>query len=222
VVEGDRLHVFLQRFVRTGPDPWDFEWAGTDVVTLSLPDLALLSVSPVAQGSVAYGAAVVQRGPYTYVYGVEDQPFVNHLHLARAPRGDLLGPWEYRSASGWSPDPADTVRLLEGVGNGLSVTPLQGRFVLLTMADSDFFGNEIVARVACLPWGPWGAEAHVYTAPENGGGLFSYNAHAHDQFTEGSHLLVSYDVNTFRGQDLWRDVTIYRPRFLGVDLRLVP
>jgi hypothetical protein len=223
MVEGDRLHVFLQEFVRTGPDPWDFEWVDTDVATLSLPDLTLRSVTPVAAGSaVAYGAAVVQRGAYTYVYGVEDRPSVNHLHLARAPRGDLTGPWEFRTASGWSPDPADTARLLAGVGNGLSVTPIQGRFVLLTMADSDFFGNEIVVRVACLPWGPWGREAHVYTTPENEGGLFSYNAHAHEQFTEGGRLLVSYDVNTFRAQDLWRDVAIYRPRFLAVDLRLAP
>jgi hypothetical protein len=223
VVEGDRLQVFLQRFVRTGPDQWDFEWADTDVATLSLPDLTLLSLTPVAPGSaVAYGAAVIERGVYTYVYGVEDEPFVNHLHLARAPRGNLLGPWEFRTASGWSPDPGETARLLEGVGNGLSVTPFKGRFVLLTMADSDFFGNEIVARVACLPWGPWGGETHVYTTPENDGGLFSYNAHAHEQFVKGGRLLVSYDVNTFRGEDLWRDVTIYRPRFLGVGLRLVP
>ncbi len=222
VVEGDRLQVFLQKFVRTGPDPWDFEWRGTDIATLSLPNLTLEALTHASGTVVAYGVAVVERGTYTYVYGVEDEPFVNYLHLARAPRGNLLGPWEFRTPSGWSAEPTDSVRLLEDVGNGLSVTPVGDRLILITMADSDFFGNEIILRVACRPWGPWGPETHVYTTPENQGGLFSYNAHAHEQFTEGDRLLVSYDVNTFEAEDLWNDVTIYRPRFLRLQLQPEP
>lgn len=220
VVEGNLLRVFLQKFVRTGPGSFDFEWVGTDIASLSLPDLTLQSITAgPATGGVTYGASVMTRGAYTYIYGVEDAAFVNYLHLARAPAGNVLGTWEFFGASGWSPDPAASLRLVDDVGNGLSVTKVAGRYVLITFADSDFFGNEIVLRVACKPWGPWGPETHVYDAPEHGGGLVSYNAHAHEQFTEGGQLLISYDVNTLHPGDLWKDVTIYRPRFLRLQFQ---
>ena len=220
VVEGAFLRVFLQKYMRTGPNAFDFKWVGTDIASLSLPDLTLQSITGgPATASVTYGAAVLQRGAYTYIYGVEDGAFVNYLHLARAPAGNLLGAWEFFGPSGWSPDPADSMRLVDDVGNGLSVTRVGGRYVLITVAGSNFFGSEVVLRVACKPWGPWGPQIHVYDAPEHGGGLFSYNAHAHEQFTQGGELLVSYDVNTTRAGDLWKDVTIYRPRFLRVSFQ---
>jgi hypothetical protein len=221
VVEGDALRVFLQKYIKTGPGGWDFAWVGTDFATLSLPDLSLEAITAgPSTGPVTYGAAIVQQGGYTYIYGVEDQRYVNYLHLARAPLGNLLGTSEFWTGSGWSTDPADSIRLADDVGNGLSVTPVGGRYALITFADSDFFGHQIVLRMACHPWGPFGPETPVYDAPEHRGGLFSYNAHAHEQFFDQGSLLVSYDVNTFHGSDLWKDVTIYRPRFLRVDLTL--
>jgi hypothetical protein len=219
VVEGDVLRVFLQGFVRTGPDPFDFEWTGNDIATFSLPDLSLVGVEAApSENHVMYGAAVVEQGGFTYVYGVEDRPFVNYLHLARA-TGGVTGAWEYQGPDGWSPDPADSMRLLENVGNGFSVTPFRGRFVLVTFQDSDFFGTQIVAHVACSFEGPWGPEIPVYRASEHGGGLVTYNAHAHEGRARDGGLLLTYDVNTLRAQDLWRDVTIYRPRFLSLSLR---
>jgi hypothetical protein len=218
VVEGDHLRVFVQGYVKTGPGAWDFEWTGTDVASFLLPSLALESVSQApSTNQVAYGASFLQIGSYTYIFGVEDLPTVNYLHLARA-SGGLFGAWEYLGTTGWSPNPTDSTPLLEGVGNGLTVLPYQGRYVLVTMADSDFFGNEIVVRAACKPWGPWGPESRVYVTPELGGDLFSYNAHAHGSVSPTGHVLVSYDVNTFQPADLWGDVTIYRPRFLDATM----
>src|SRR5262249_47341144 len=66
VVEGDVLRVFLQGYVKTGPDPFDFEWTGTDIATFSLPDLVLQDVvaAPASNG-VQYGPAVLVQDGYT-------------------------------------------------------------------------------------------------------------------------------------------------------------
>jgi hypothetical protein len=51
-------------------------------------------------------------------------------------------------------------------------------------------------------------------------GVFSYTAKAHAWAATGDELLVSYCVNTWEFARLFRDDTVYRPRFVRVKLRL--
>jgi hypothetical protein len=101
------------------------------------------------------------------------------MHVARAPRGRLLGEWEYSTGAGWSRDPAQSVRVLPGVANEYSVTRSGDAYVLITMDTTVPLSNEIKAYVVSSPTGPWSASVHVYSAPEAGGNVFVYNAHAH-------------------------------------------
>ena len=72
-VEGDRLRVFVMEFIRTGGGGFDFEWVGNAIASLVLPDLTLESVTPTyGEGDVMYGAALLEEGGYTYIYGTED------------------------------------------------------------------------------------------------------------------------------------------------------
>lgn len=220
-VEGDRVVIFLLKFHRYGPGMWDWRWVGTDAASLALPDLHLVATRPVpADNGVAYGAAVLEEVDHTYIYGVEDLGAVKYAHLARAPRGDVLGRWQFFAGDGWSWDPRDSARLLPAsVANEFSVTKIRGGYLLVTMDTSpDLFlegWREIVAYFACRPEGPWRDRTTLYVTPEAGSGrLFTYNAHAHPEFTRGGGLLISYNVNSFDFQDLFRNVDNYRPRFV--------
>jgi len=218
-VEGDRLRMFVLEFIRTGPGAFDFQWVGTAIASFFLPDLTLENVVPTHdENNVMYGAALLEEGGYTYIYGTEDVSGTEkYLHIARAASGDLLGTWEFFTGTGWSPDPTASARLLKGVGNGFSVVKVGTRFALFTMDSLIAFSDEMVMYTATNPAGPFGQRTHVYSTPESHQGLFTYDAHVHPEFTDDKgRLLVSYDVNSFDFNDLLADVESYRPRFIRV------
>jgi hypothetical protein len=216
-VESDMLRQFVSRFVRTGPGMWDWRWDGTDIATFSLPDLTLQGTTPApSAGGVDYGAGLLEDGAYTYLYGVEDLQTAKYLHIARAPTGDLLGPWTFWDGTGWSGHARDSARVMSGVSNSVSVVRWQNAYVLLTQDSTVPFSSEIVAYASCDPQGPFTGRTHVYTTPETGGNLFTYGALAHPEFTNSQGLLVSYNVNSFNAADIYRSVSVYRPRFIRV------
>jgi hypothetical protein len=220
-VEGDRLRVFVMEFTRTGPGPFDFQWVGNAIASFVLPDLTLENVVPThGENNVMYGAALLEESGYTYIYGTEDVSGTEkYLHIARATSGNVLGSWEFYTGTGWSSDPAASARLLRGVGNGFGVAKVGNRFVLFTMDSLVAFSSELVMYSSNNPEGPFGHRTHVYTTPESGGNLFTYDAHVHPEFTDAQgRLLVSYDVNTFDAHDLLNDVDSYRPRFIRVKI----
>ncbi len=222
--DGDTLRVFLLHFRRAGGGPFGFEWRGNALATLSLPDLAIERIDAVtAAGGVSWGAALTETQGHTYVYGTEDLGDEKHMHLARAPRDGLTGPWEFWDGGGWSDDPAASSRLLHGVANEYSVTPHAGGFVLVTMDTRTTFSPDLVAYTACDPQGPWENRTLLFRTPESGqGDLITYNAHAHPQLADERGWLVSYNVNSRTFGDLFLDASIYRPRFIRVPFEEAP
>ena len=59
----------------------------------------------------------------------------------------------------------------------------------------------------------------LYTTPTWGEGTYTYNAVAHPEQDAAGGLLVSYNVNSFDGSELYRQADIYRPRFVRVPER---
>ena len=220
-VEGDRLRVFVMEFIRTGHGIFDFQWVGNAIASFVLPDLTLENVVPThGENSVMYGAALLEEGGYTYIYGSEDVSGTEkYLHIARATSGNVLGAWEFYTGTGWSSDPASSARLRKGVGNGFGVTKVGNRFLLLTMDSLVPFSAELVMYSSTNPEGPFANRMHVYWTPESRNGLFTYDAHVHPEFTDTEgRLLLSYDVNTFHAHDLLANVDSYRPRFIRVKI----
>jgi hypothetical protein len=218
-------------FGRTGTGPWDFAWMGTSlarfsIAGLDLPDVRPIDLHPLPAGAgVTWASWLQQIGAYLYVYGVEDNGASKYLHMARVSGTSLLGAWSYWTGSGWSANEADSVRVLEGVSNEYSVTPWCGRYLLVTQDTTELFSAKIVAYVADAPTGPFTGKTLLYSTPETGAlgsygnpNIYTYNPHVHPELSSGNSLVVSYNVNDFVGDELYGDVSIYRPRFIDVVL----
>lgn len=223
VVDGDELVVFLSLTKKVGEQ--GFAWDHNAMARVSLPDLKVTEIiDPGSAGNdrVAWGAGVMSTPTHTYIYGIEDLEQTKHLHLARVPAGNSItdrSRWEYRTADGWSPDVAQSARLTDGVANELSVSPYRDGYLMISSDTSAPFSPKINAWTSCSPEGPWEDRQTIYETPESGVGRhFTYNAHGHPEISEDGQLLISYNVNTFDFDELTRDPTLYRPRFITLDL----
>ncbi len=221
VVEGNELVVFLSLTKQVGER--GFEWDRNAIARVSLPDLKVKSITDDdSGGSVAWGAGVMTTPTHTYVYGIDDEGDTKHLHLARAAAGNLTdrSTWEYRTKDGWSDDPDESARLTRGVANELSVSRYKDGYLMISSDTSEPFSPNINAWTACSPEGPWEDPQTIYETPESEPkDHFTYNAHGHPELSEDGELLISYNVNTFNFDELMGNPTLYRPKFITLDLQ---
>ena len=222
-VEGNELRVFMSRFEATGTGAWDFAHVATDIASFHLPDLTFQGLTPAPAGNdISWGTAILETDDHTYIYGIEDLHQQKYAHLARSPNGAIRGPWEYFDGTAWSPDPAASTRIADGVSNQYSVIKAGPRFLLVNQQIN--FGRMITIAAAPSPWGPWDPPTAIYATPEplTDPNLFTYNAVAHPEFGSGGELVISYNVNSFDSADIYANAAIYRPRFIRVPVCATP
>lgn len=225
---GRNLDVVAIRFEKTGPGQWDWRWHSNYLARFDSASLKLQKLIPIPSAANVQWSAWLQRdGGYTYIYGVEDLGASKYQHVARV-RGDDLAaaPWEYWTGSGWSPDEKASVRVLEGVANEHSVSRWGDGYVLVTHDTTELFSKRVLGYFSCSPTGPFVNPVELYQTPETGetgsyedADIITYNSHDHPDLRSGNTLLVSYNVNSLDpNDDLYDDVSIYRPRFVAVTL----
>jgi hypothetical protein len=227
ITAGGKVQVTYQEYERFGPGIWDWRWL-RNVVAKFRPDRlstpASVTAIPSSKG-ISWASWLERRDGMIYVYGVEDLGDTKYMHLARVRGADLTRPWEFYAGDGtWSKNEADSARIMDGVANEYSVTRMGGAYMLITQDTTEKFNTNIVAYFSCSPQGPFTGKTTVYSTPETGANgsygnpnVFTYNAHAHPELSRPGSVVVSYNVNSFVNTDHYRDVTIYRPRF--VDLK---
>ncbi|HEY2673581.1 MAG TPA: DUF4185 domain-containing protein [Rugosimonospora sp.] len=229
VVVGDVLHQILIEFGRTGTGAFDFAWMGTALASTPIGRLGRPgAIRPLpASAGITWAAWLQPVGNYLYIYGVEDLGNTKYLHVARAPGRDPLATWQYWTGSGWSTAEGDSARVMDGVANEHSVIPWRGRYLLVTQDTTELLSAKVVAYLADAPTGPFSGKTLVYTTPETGASgsygnanVYTYNPHVHPEYSAADRLVISYNVNSFTNDDLYRDVSIYRPRFVDVSLAL--
>lgn len=221
------LDVVYHQFHTFGPGLWDFGWEKDVLARFALPSLRLLDVTDLPSGpKVTSGSWLLYEAGYTYVYRVEDLGADKYLHVARVVGRDLRRPWEYFTGTGWSSDVADSGRVLVGVSNEYSVTRCGPWYVLVTQDTTELFSKKIVAYFGPSPVGPFSDRTLLYETPETGAdgsyhnaNVYTYNPHVHTHLSTPSRWIVSYNVNSFVSDDLYADVSIYRPRFVEVRVR---
>ncbi|REE98827.1 DUF4185 domain-containing protein [Thermomonospora umbrina] len=215
-----------QEYERFGTGAWDWRWHRNVVATFAPGRLDRpLSVKPLPSGNgIAWASWLEKVGGHIYVYGVEDHGATKYMHLARVKGNRLTGAWEFYKGDGtWSAKESDSARMMDGVANEYSVSRLGGGYVLITQDTTEQLSSRVVAYFSCSPEGPFTGKTLLYNTPETGAlgsygnpNVFTYNAHAHPELSTGNRIVVSYNVNTFVNTDHYRDVSIYRPRFIDV------
>lgn len=222
-VEGDRLRVLLIEFEKTGSGVFDFAYRRSAVASFTLPDMQLEMITalpdPDPDTKVHWASAIYEDKDQTYVYGIEDLQAEKYVHLARVRRGRMITePWQYFTGSGWSADQSASTRILAGVSNEFSVSRHCGRFQLVTGDAREPLSADIVAYHSDSLTGGFSDPIKLYSTPETGGNIFTYNAKAHPQLSRGRTVVISYNVNSFESDDLYADARLYRPRYVNVTL----
>ena len=216
-VEGSHLRVSLLHFRKTGTGAFDFAYAGSAIASFALPTLRLEGVTTRPAGAVEWGSAILEDGPWTYVYGVEDLQSTKYLHVARVRTNGLTrAPWQYWTGTGWVADEAASARVMDGVANEFSVSRVPGGYALVTSDTTEILSPHVVLYRGTSPVGPFSGKTALYTTPETSGNVFTYNAKAHPELGHAGTLVVTYNVNSFDTADVYRNVDDYRPRYIDV------
>jgi hypothetical protein len=156
--------------------------------------------------------------------------------------------WTVWDGSGWNADQASAAPLIgrpgdannasDSISDEFSVKRLAtssgSSIILVGMDTTPIFGawRDITVYTACQPQGPFSSKTVVYSTPETGtnrvpgmapgqtlaANMFTYNPHVHPQFTSKGKLLISYNINAGKSQDLLFADT-YRPRFVRVPVK---
>ena len=195
---GGYLHVFWAEMAKTAdPSPPDgLGWVPvrTWLATYDAGTLARVSFQPAPASGVEpiYGFAVASDAEFTYLFGNSfDQNLARQggyhacpcsatrMYLARVPKGALAAPPEFRTADGWSTDPAAAVPIVDRyhAENPMQPRFLDGRWVSVTKIDG-YWGEELAIDVAPAPWGPWTTTTRRVLSPRGSDPLMNtYHAH---------------------------------------------
>ena len=231
------LQVIYEDYYKTGTSGWDFAYDHSQVATFDPSDLSapITTTSMPVGGGTIWGSAILPASAsgdgYTYVYGVRDAPTDKGLRLARVHGSDLDTPsWQFYTPDGWVVNPIDAADIVTGTSDELSVTPWRGGFLLVSQDTTLAFSALVYGYTGCDPYGPFTNKTQLYRMPETGPygsygnpNVYAYNAHVHAEQSSDTSLLISYNVNSLDTtvtptSDMYRDTSIYRPRFIRVQL----
>jgi hypothetical protein len=215
-VKNNKLYVLMYTWKNTGTGgAFGFKYIRTDLAIFDLPSITLTEIKPIPGSSkVIWGAGIMEHGDHIYIYGSEDTPEENYMHLARIRSDDVEGTWEYFTAFGWAQDAAASKRIIEGVSNHFSVFQYNDAYYLINHEDG--FSHKINRYKATKPEGPFTDKLLIYTTPSLGASTWTYNAKAHIQYLQDGKLLISHDANTLEFNDLFKNADFYRPYFVWV------
>jgi hypothetical protein len=222
IVFNDTLRIFVARY-RTNPDGppgFQFEFDGNDIANFTWPNVEFInsfSVPYYSVNEVIYGDRILTDSIYLYIYGRKEENKeynIAYPHLARAKADSLTGAWEFYNGSGWTSDPAASLKINSfQVSQQYGVFKHQGKYVLLTQ--DIWFSTSIWSFTSSAPTGPWTNKKLIYETPKLADNAFTYNAYPHPQFDDNNMLLFSYNNNG----DFWEifnNADLYRPVFVRV------
>lgn len=227
-IENGKLKVFMSLFNQAEKGDWGFRWQSSNIATFSLPDIKLENIDHFSYPGIIeihWGHAVCDGDKkFTYIYGAEDK--TKNLYVARAPKSNILAPWEFYTGVEWVKDPKLSKPMLVIQGSEqFSVFKLKDKYVLVVQ-EGGFMSGEICSYYSDSPYKGWKNRkvlCHTQLPDDVAStkNLFGYNALAHPQFIENGELLISNCVNSFVVEDVFRDANKYRPVFQRVPVKRI-
>jgi hypothetical protein len=233
------LYLFLIQIERTEtPHDFGFKAIGTWLGHVANPEkipadwritrvrIPYENFSP--SGDSLLGSSVLKNGGFIYIFGTTEK-IIDGLHqkymiLARVPEKEFadFGAWRFFAEGEWSSDFSKAAGLCDHMANEYSVSflPALGKYVAV-YSDNGVSEN-IVARLAPQPWGPWGDPVILYQCPEmkRDAQVFCYAAKGHPELsTAPDEIIVTYVANSTDFEKITKDAELYRPRFLNIRFR---
>jgi hypothetical protein len=225
VENGEQL-VFVNEFVPQ-KGPFDRFTGRSAIAALALvPDGSptLQSITPLPGGALdQWGNAVLQAGPYTYVYGSVSSTATGGFHgmkVARVRRGSSLRPhaWRYWNGSRWVAGESHAVTV--STRNELTgVVAQQGHagYEAVSIPGSVLTDRTVDLSYACSPAGPWSRPTPVYSIPQvrRLHDEIAYIPTFHPELSGNFGVVVSFNIDTLAGLSrLEKDIHAYQPQFL--------
>jgi hypothetical protein len=174
--------------------------------------------------SLVFGGAVLRAGGDLYVFGTESggkDHSRNDLVVARVSEDGIadFSQWRFWSGGRWEKEPANLAPVFANVGSEYSVTWLAA-LKKYAAVYSDGISGRIMLRVAPEITGPWSEARVIYECPEATGKTkaFCYAAKAHPELAGPDELLITYAANAWDFWDLFRDASLYWPRFVRLKI----
>jgi hypothetical protein len=228
-------------FVRRSSCGFGWLVSGTDIITLSLPDLAVVSkehapIDVTAENMPALNSSMVD-GQYVYFYGHPGGyqcdgfrpggPFARGTYVARALSSAPSEPWDFWDGGGWSSDVNFAVpmavdgsgdppaRMVTKYGDGYLAT---GKVGLV-----GFFTPQVLGWYAPTPEGPWHSLGEVVPgSPSLPGSRIYYGGQLVTNVPGSSeHAPIAvYSTNGAGGPDGTNsmNVLLYGPHFVRPNL----
>ena len=214
---GGRVKMFWAEMTKDPyvPGPGDgLGWHPTRLwlATYDANTMKRLSFDPAPNSGVSpmYGYAVANDGAFTYLFGntfeqnlVREGGFFGGRHsatamyLARVPLGQLTAAPEYRTADGWSANPADARPIVQRywAENPMQPRYIDGQWMAATKVDG-YWGEQLAIDVANHPWGPWTTTEYRGLAPRGGDPrMNTYHAHLLPYRSGGGSLIITVSQN---------------------------
>jgi len=229
---GEKLLLFFVR-VRSdsSKDSLGFALVGWTAILVENPDADPSTwtvhriATPQTPARFIIGSGVIRAGNFLYAFACAEPSHDDYLlrwPLAEAEQGNLPSPEWWSGNSGWvvqskltrQPEPA----IPEG-SNEFSVLWDSRRNTFFEVESLGFGASDIAIRWADRLEGPWSGPVKIYHPPESDRrDAFVYAGKVHAGL-QGADLVVTYVPNSMDDKIFARDMSIYFPRFVRLNLQ---
>ena len=176
-------------------------------------------------GDTLFGSSILKQGDFLYIYGTTENIIDGLRHkymiLARVPEAELaeFDQWRFFAGGEWTADFSKLAHLCDLMANEYSVSflPAIGKYVAVYSVSG--ISENIVARFAPHPWGPWGVPVILFQCPEmkRDAYVFCYAAKGHPGLSLApDEIIITYVASSADFEKISKDAALYRPRFLRV------
>jgi uncharacterized protein DUF4185 len=222
---GSRLLLFCTRVTSDSPkDSLGFKSVGWKAYWVTNPDdePTAWKMKPAAKVSdtVSMASQALRDGGFVYLFGQGgsgDDLYLARLSIESFARG-RLGALQWWSGSDWQAEASSRRPAQLRAGTETSVQRDPGGEGFIEVNSRGFGATDIVMQRAQRLEGPWSAPIEIYRPPESDApDAFVYAGKSHAEL-KGADLILTYAAN---GPDekVSRDMSLYFPRFVKVDLR---
>ena len=230
-IENDTIKILAVRVIYEDNNTagFNFRTGTTHLAQFTYPEMEHISTQEVdfiADSTIRFGAHILERNDYTYIFGVKDttaDDMTWSIPVLARYENSISEPWEFYAGSGnWSYNYED----LRTIGD----RPMSESFFVYEKNDKFYLimheiwtVGELYILEADNITGPFnrdltGGVENLFCIIPPHGSNFTYNLFAHPQFQNQDSILISFNVNTSNFSSIYTDTKNYRARFLWLSV----